>query len=42
MTYNIPDNNRFLIHVEGLLGKLPKSEDIMRTVGEHYDLLSAF
>jgi hypothetical protein len=24
------------------LGKLPKSYDVARTVGEHYDLLSAF
>lgn len=26
--YNTKDNNKFLVHVSGLLGKLPKSEDI--------------
>ena len=30
------------MHVQGLLGKLPKSEDISKTVGDHFDLMSAF
>jgi hypothetical protein len=44
MTSNVEvaEENRFLVHVQGLLGKLPKSDDIKHTVGEHYDLMSAF
>ena len=41
-TKDVKEDNHFFVHVQGLLGKLPKSEDIQRTVGEHFDLLSAF
>ena len=41
-TYKVEEENHFLVHVQGLLGKLPRSEDIQSTVGEHYDMLSAF
>ncbi len=31
-----------MVHIHGLLGPLPKSEDLRATLGEHYDVLSAF
>ncbi len=40
--YKIDNNHHFNVHLIGLLGKLPKSEDIRKTVGENYDLLSSF
>ena len=40
--YNVKESNKFLIHLSGMLGKLPKSEDIERTVGKCYDFLSSF
>lgn len=41
-SYKVEAENHFLVHVQGLLGKLPRTEDVRSTVGEHYDLLSAF
>ena len=40
--YKVTPRNHFMVYVQGLLGKLPKSEDIQRTVGDNFDLLSAF
>jgi len=40
--YKIDKNHHFNVHLIGLLGKLPKSDDIKKTVGEKYDLMSAF
>jgi hypothetical protein len=40
--YRIDKDHQFMVHLVGLLGKLPKSEDIEKTVGTNYDLLSAF
>lgn len=40
--YKIDKEHHFNVHITGLLGKLPKSDDIKKTVGEKYDLLSAF
>jgi hypothetical protein len=40
--YKPKEENKFLIHVQGLLGALPKAEDIQKTYGPHFDLLSAF
>ncbi len=40
--YKIDQSHQFMVHLVGLIGKLPKSEDLKKTVGEHYDLLSAF
>lgn len=40
--FKIDKNHRFKVHLSGLLGKLPKSDDIRETVGAHYDLLAAF
>jgi len=31
-----------LVHVQGLLGKLPVTPDILATGGPHFDLLAAF
>jgi len=38
----VRDENHFLVHIQGMMGKLPKSEDIIASASEHYDLLSAF
>lgn len=40
--YKVEEGHHFNVHVTGLLGKLPKSDDIKMTVGDKYDLLSAF
>ncbi len=40
--FKIDKSHRFKVHLSGLLGKLPKSEDILLSVGEHYDLLASF
>ena len=40
--FKIDKDHKFNVHLSGLLGKLPKSDDIKKTVGEKYDLLSAF
>jgi hypothetical protein len=40
--FKIGKDHKFSVLVRGFLGKLPKSDDIQLTVGEHYDLMSAF
>ncbi|CDW75308.1 UNKNOWN [Stylonychia lemnae] len=40
--YRVPDSHHFLVHVQGLLGKLPITDDIKATCGTNFDLLSAF
>ena len=40
--YKIDPKRHYNVHLTGLLGKLPKSEDIQKTSGEKFDLLSAF
>lgn len=40
--YKIAKDHHFNVHLMGLLGKLPKSDDLKKTVGDQYDLLSAF
>jgi hypothetical protein len=40
--YKVDKNHHFSVHVTGLLGKLPTSDDIFRTFGPHYDFMAAF
>eukprot|EP00347_Sterkiella_histriomuscorum_P011509 403372182 len=40
--FKVSESRHFLVHVQGLLGKLPRSDDIKATSGENFDLLSAF
>jgi len=40
--FKIQKDHKFSVLIRGFLGKLPKSDDIRATVGEHYDLMSAF
>ncbi len=40
--YKVDTRNHFKVHLSGLLGKLPKTDDIKKTVGDKYDLLAAF
>jgi len=40
--FKIPKDHKFNVLIRGFLGKLPKSDDIRATVGENYDLMSAF
>lgn len=40
--FKIAKDHKYSVLIRGFLGKLPKSEDINATVGEHYDLMSAF
>ncbi len=40
--YKIDKNHHFQIPIIGMIGTLPTSEDIQKTFGKHYDLLSSF
>ncbi len=40
--YKIDKNHHFQVPIIGLIGKLPTSEDILKTFGPHYDLMAAF
>ena len=40
--FKIDKDHTFKVPLVGLIGKLPKSDDIKKTVGDNYDILSAF
>ena len=40
--YKVDKKHHFTVYVAGLLGKLPTSEDILKTNGPHYDFMAAF
>ena len=40
--YKIDNNHHFNVQIVGLIGKLPVTEDILKTYGDKHDLLASF
>jgi hypothetical protein len=40
--YKIDKNHHFNVQIVGLIGKLPVTEDILKTYGHMHDLLASF
>ena len=40
--YKVDKSHHFKVNLTGLLGKLPTSEDILKTFGPCYDFMAAF
>jgi hypothetical protein len=40
--FKAKEENHFLVHIQGMMGNLPKANDVLATAGKNFDLLSAF
>ena len=40
--FKIDKNHHFIVQIVGLIGKLPVTEDILKTYGPFHDLLASF